>query len=142
MGLLPHTLEVIDDLGVLPGFGAHTSLYPPLGLHLGPLTLPVRIYRRHRVSEDIPHPNTLLAAQHATDGALRRRPEELGTEAEFSARLTTFEQVPTRCHPDSVAGKGITGRGTVPGRRGRRFQHGASRQWDLFRRLGYTIRSS
>ena len=39
-GLQPRTLEVLDDLGVTPVLLAQGSLYPKLGIHIGPAVLP------------------------------------------------------------------------------------------------------
>ncbi|GLX97166.1 FAD-dependent monooxygenase [Herbidospora sp. NBRC 101105] len=91
-GVQPRSLEVFDDLGVLPGLRARATTYPPLGLHAGPLTLPWVMYRRHRPTEDVPHPNTLLVPQYATDAILRQRLGELGGTVEDGTRLVSFEQ--------------------------------------------------
>ncbi|MFD8531656.1 FAD-dependent monooxygenase [Streptosporangium canum] len=90
----PRTLEVLDDLGVLADLERHATLYPKLGLHVGPLTVPKTMIKTHEVSEDVPHPNTLLVAQYDTDAALRRRLAELGGAVEFDARLTAFTDGP------------------------------------------------
>ncbi|MER7279210.1 FAD-dependent monooxygenase [Dactylosporangium sp. NPDC000244] len=86
-GLQPRTLEVLDDLGVLPALAPQAAPYPPLGLHLGPLTIPVAMYRRRRPAPDVPHPDTLLVPQYSTDAALRGRLGELGGRVEFATTL-------------------------------------------------------
>ncbi|MGI8335134.1 FAD-dependent monooxygenase [Actinomadura scrupuli] len=90
----PRTLEVLDDLGVLAEIERHSTLYPKLGLHVGPLTVPKTMIKTHDVTEDIPHPNTLLVAQYETDAALRRRLAALGGDVEFNTRLTAFTDGP------------------------------------------------
>lgn len=86
----PRTLEVLDDLGVLDDLQRHGTLYPKLGLHLGPVTVPKTMIKIHEASEDVPHPNTLLVAQYDTDAALRHRLAELGGQVEFDTRLISY----------------------------------------------------
>ncbi|WP_425840074.1 FAD-dependent monooxygenase [Streptomyces fractus] len=90
----PRTLEILDDLGVLAAIEPHSTLYPKLGLHLGPVTAPRTMIKHHRATEDIPHPNTLLIAQYDTDAALRGRLAELGGEVEFNTRLLSHTDAP------------------------------------------------
>lgn len=89
-GVQARTQEVLDDLGVLNDLQAHSTLYPKLGLHLGPFTVAKTMIKLHDVSEDVPHPNTLLVAQYDTDAALRRRLAELGGAVEPSTRLHSY----------------------------------------------------
>ncbi|MBL7501977.1 FAD-dependent monooxygenase [Frankia sp. CNm7] len=91
-GLQPRTLEVFDDLGVLPDLQPRGALYPLLGLHVGPLTLPWVMYKRYKPTEAVPHANTLLVPQNETDASVRRRLEELGGAVEYSTRLVSYEQ--------------------------------------------------
>lgn len=98
-GVQPRTLEVLADLGVLADLEAHSTLYPKLGLHLGPITVPKTMIKLHDKSDDVPHPNTLLVAQYDTDAALRRRLSELGGTVEFNKRLVSYED-----GPDGVVG--------------------------------------
>lgn len=93
-GIQPRTLEVLDDLGVLADIEQHSTLYPKLGLHLGPVTVPKTMIKHHPKTEDVPHPNTLLVAQYDTDAAFRRRLNELGAHVEFDTRLISFENEP------------------------------------------------
>ena len=104
-GLQPRTLEVLEDLGLIDDIERHSTLYPKLGLHLGPVTVPKTMIKICEPSEDVPHPNTLLVAQYDTDAALRRRLAELGGEVEFGTRLTSYADGPdgvvaTVEHPD------------------------------------------
>ncbi len=91
-GVQPRTLEVFDDLGVLPDLQPRGALYPLLGLHVGPLTLPLVMIKHHQPTEDVPHGNTLLVPQFETDASIRRRLEELGGTVEYSTRLVSYEE--------------------------------------------------
>lgn len=89
-GVQPRTLEVLDDLGVLPDLERRATLYPKLGVHIGPVTVPWVMIKRRKATEDVPHANTLLVPQYDTDASIRRRLEELGGVVEFSTRLESF----------------------------------------------------
>lgn len=91
-GIQPRTAEVFDDLGVLPLLEPRSTLYPPLGIHLGPLTLRRTMIKLHKPTDDIPHPNTLLAPQYATDTSLQERLEALGGSVDYGVRLVSFLQ--------------------------------------------------
>ncbi|MEQ0565230.1 FAD-dependent oxidoreductase [Amycolatopsis sp. NEAU-NG30] len=91
-GIQPRTLEVFDDLGVLGDVLAGSSDYPRLGIHLGPLTLPWRMFRNRDRSTDVPYPNTRLMPQYRTDAVLHDRLEQLGGKVEYGRELTAFEQ--------------------------------------------------
>ncbi|MFZ2503106.1 MAG: FAD-dependent monooxygenase, partial [Nocardioides sp.] len=91
-GVQPRTLEVFDDLGLLEKLEPRSMHYPSLGLHLGPVTLRRSMIKEHRVTEDVPFANTLLAPQYATDASLRERLEELGGHVEYSTKVTGFVQ--------------------------------------------------
>jgi 2-polyprenyl-6-methoxyphenol hydroxylase-like FAD-dependent oxidoreductase len=92
--LQPRSLEVLDDLGVLPELAPDTMLYPPIGRHDGSTLTPAVMYRRHENSEDVPHANTLLAAQYDTDAAFRRRLASLGGRVQQSSRLVALDVGP------------------------------------------------
>ncbi|WP_158852673.1 FAD-dependent monooxygenase [Saccharothrix deserti] len=91
-GVQPRTLEVLDDLGVLPELRPRGSRYPLLGLHIGPFTLPWVMYKHHKPTENVPHPDTMLVPQYETDASLRRRLAELGATVEDGTRLVSFEE--------------------------------------------------
>ncbi|WP_353828274.1 FAD-dependent monooxygenase [Agromyces sp. SYSU T0242] len=91
-GVQPRSAEVFDDLGVLARLESRSTLYPPLGIHLGPVTLKRTMIALHDATPDVPHANTLLAPQYATDQSLRERLEELGGSVEYATRLGAFEQ--------------------------------------------------
>src|SRR6476661_3965897 len=77
-GIQPRTLEVLDDLGALPDIINQGALYPPMGIHLGPITIPFRMMAKGRRGPDVPFPDTWLIPQHRTDRVLHARFESLG----------------------------------------------------------------
>ncbi|MFG1654880.1 FAD-dependent monooxygenase [Micromonospora sp. NPDC049275] len=91
-GIQPRTQEVLDDLGILAEIQSRSSLYPLLGAHVGPLTVPWVMIKHRKSTEDVPHPNTLLVAQYETDAAIKRRLEQLGGTVEYRTRLSSYEQ--------------------------------------------------
>ncbi|VVJ17600.1 Putative monooxygenase STM1546 [Amycolatopsis camponoti] len=91
-GIQPRTLEVFDDLGALDDVLAGSSDYPRLGIHLGPVTVPWRMFRNRERSADIPYPNTRLMPQYRTDSVLHDRLEQLGGRVEYGRELTGFDQ--------------------------------------------------
>ncbi|MFF3571950.1 FAD-dependent oxidoreductase [Nocardia jiangxiensis] len=91
-GVQPRSLEVLEDLGALGDILAGGGEYPPLGIHLGPLTIPWRMQPQHDVTTDIPYPNTWMIPQHRTDAALRARLRELGGAVEFGCELVELAQ--------------------------------------------------
>jgi 2-polyprenyl-6-methoxyphenol hydroxylase-like FAD-dependent oxidoreductase len=91
-GLQPRTLEVLADLGVLDDIVAGGGDYPLLGIHLGPVTLPWRMIRRSRPTDDIPYPNTWLIPQFRTDRALHDRLADLGHRPAFDRELVEITQ--------------------------------------------------
>lgn len=93
-GVQPRTLEVLDDLGVMPHLEPRAALYPKLGLHLGPVVVPKTMIKTHEATDDVPYPNTLLVPQYATDTSFRDRLAGLGGQVDFSTRLVAFEEGP------------------------------------------------
>ncbi|WP_410667851.1 FAD-dependent oxidoreductase [Amycolatopsis sp. cmx-4-68] len=91
-GIQPRTLEVFDDLGVLDDVLAGSSDYPRLGIHLGPVTLPWRMFRNRERSTAIPYPNTRLMPQYHTDSVLHDRLDQLGGRVEYGRELVGFDQ--------------------------------------------------
>ncbi|MHA3020703.1 FAD-dependent monooxygenase [Mycobacterium sp. BMJ-28] len=89
-GLQPRTLEVFEDLGVLPDVLNQGSLYPKMGIHLGPVTLPWRMIDQGQQGPDVPYPDTWLIPQNATVRALHDRLERLGGRVELDIELTEF----------------------------------------------------
>ncbi|MEV4049826.1 FAD-dependent monooxygenase [Amycolatopsis sp. NPDC049688] len=91
-GIQPRTLEVFDDLGALDGVLAGSSDYPRLGIHLGPVAVPWRMFRNRDRSTGVPYPNTRLIPQYRTDAVLHDRLGQLGGKVEYGRELTGFEQ--------------------------------------------------
>lgn len=93
-GIQPRSLEVLEDLGALDEVLASGSTYPPLGIHLGPVTVPLRMMRSPQAGDDVPFPNTWLIPQFRTDGALHNRLRELGVEVDYHSELAELSQTP------------------------------------------------
>ncbi|HEY1969780.1 MAG TPA: FAD-dependent oxidoreductase [Pseudonocardia sp.] len=91
-GLQPRTLEVLHDLDVLDLIIAGGSVYPPLGIHLGPVTIPWRMMGKGEPDVAVPYPDTWLIPQHRTDRALHARLDGLGHRVEFGTELREFRQ--------------------------------------------------
>jgi 2-polyprenyl-6-methoxyphenol hydroxylase-like FAD-dependent oxidoreductase len=91
-GLQPRTLEVFDDLGILPDLQQRGSVYPKLGLHLGPLTVSKTMIKHHAPTEAVPYADTMLISQVDTDTALQGRLEALGGRVEYGSRLVSYKQ--------------------------------------------------
>ncbi|MFH8657994.1 FAD-dependent oxidoreductase [Streptomyces afghaniensis] len=91
-GIQPRSLEVLEDLGALDSVLAGGSVYPLLGIHLGPLAAPWRMMRNRQPSADVPFPNTWLIPQYRTDRALHDRLEQLGHRVEFATELVELTQ--------------------------------------------------
>jgi 2-polyprenyl-6-methoxyphenol hydroxylase-like FAD-dependent oxidoreductase len=93
-GLQPRTLEVLDDLDALDDVLAGGSAYPLLGIHIGPLTIPWRMFSVREPTADVPFPNTWLIPQYRTDRALHARLIGLGHTVEFDKELIEFTHGP------------------------------------------------
>jgi 2-polyprenyl-6-methoxyphenol hydroxylase-like FAD-dependent oxidoreductase len=91
-GVQPRTLEVLEDLGVLDDILAAGSPYPPLGIHLGPIRIPKRMFKIAKPSDDIPYPNTWLIPQFSTDAIIRRGLAPLNVSVEQGVELVSFKQ--------------------------------------------------
>jgi 2-polyprenyl-6-methoxyphenol hydroxylase-like FAD-dependent oxidoreductase len=91
-GLQPRSLEMLEDFGVLARVITAGGDYPLLGIHLGPFTLPWRMIKRGKPTEDRPHPNTWMVPQFRTDAILHARLTELGPRIEFGTELASVQQ--------------------------------------------------
>ena len=104
-GLQPRTLEVFEDLGVLPEILAAGGLLPPDRFYRG-----TELIREDRMFEvldstpDVPYPNPWALAQWRTEQILRDRLARSGGRVELGAELTGFEQ-------DSAGVTAFLGRG-------------------------------
>lgn len=91
-GLQPRTLELFADLDVIDSTLASGKLYPPMGVHLGPLTIPKRMYKNRQPTEDVPYPNTWMLPQFVTDAMLHSKLSEFGVKVEYATTLVGFDQ--------------------------------------------------
>lgn len=91
-GIQPRSLEVLEDLGALEGVLTHGSTYPLMGIHLGPATVPWRMFKNRPPRPGVPYPNTWLISQQSTNAALHVRARRLGILPEFSTTLTALAQ--------------------------------------------------
>lgn len=89
-GIQPRTLEVFEDLGVLPEILGRGSPYPKMGMHLGPMTIPWRMIEKGKRGPDVPYPDTWLIPQNSTIEALHNRLKAMGTDIELGTELITF----------------------------------------------------
>lgn len=96
-GIQPRTQEVFADLGVLDAVHAGGNTYPPMGIHLGPLTVPIRMSRLVAASSSVPFPNTWLIPQSRTNAALHARLDELGVVIDTGTAVRAVTQ-----HDDHV----------------------------------------
>lgn len=91
-GVQPRTQEVLEDLGVLADARSQGGDYPLAGLHLGPITIPWRMQKNSKATEDVPYPNILLLPQFRTDAVLHTALKRLGVTPEFGVAIERFEQ--------------------------------------------------
>lgn len=91
-GVQPRTLEVFGDLGVLGEVIAGGDTYPPMGIHLGPLTVPFRMIKNSEATDSVPHPNTWLIPQNRIIRALRDRMAALGIQVEADTEFRSVSQ--------------------------------------------------
>ncbi|MGW6619589.1 FAD-dependent monooxygenase [Nocardia sp. NPDC055002] len=89
-GVQPRTLEILHDLEALTEVINQGELYPPMGIHVGPVTVPWRMMAKGKQSSAVPHPDTWLIPQFSTDRALHHRLEALRTPIEFDTELVDF----------------------------------------------------
>ncbi|WP_418957663.1 FAD-dependent monooxygenase [Streptomyces tritici] len=92
-GLQPRSLEVLDDLGALPGILASASEYLRMRAWQG--AEPQHewdMIERAEPSEQVPYANALLIPQSRTQEVLYERLRELGGSVRFGAGLTAFRQ--------------------------------------------------
>jgi 2-polyprenyl-6-methoxyphenol hydroxylase-like FAD-dependent oxidoreductase len=91
-GIQPRTLEVFDDLGIAEDAFAAGADYPPMGAHLGPLTIPWRMHHYRPPTSSTPYPNVLLLPQSRTTAILRGALERAGVPVEFNTEVSEVAQ--------------------------------------------------
>jgi len=116
-GLQPRSLEVFEDLGVLPRILEHALPYPPLRTYMGDTVVdrPMSEWVEPTVAE--PYPNTLLLPQNLTEQALRARLADFGRAPEYGVTLTGFSQdddgvvaeLATRTGPEQARARYLVG---------------------------------
>jgi 2-polyprenyl-6-methoxyphenol hydroxylase-like FAD-dependent oxidoreductase len=98
-GVQPRTLEVLDDLGALDDVLTNGAIYPLMGLHLGPFTVPLRMLRSPYAGDaTVPYPHTWLSPQFSTDRALHARLHALGVDVEYRHELIELSETPDCAH--------------------------------------------
>ena len=91
-GVQPRSMEVLEDLGVLDDVIADGADYPSMGIHLGPVTVPLRMMSPAKGGNSVPFHRTWLIPQKSTDRALRTGLAKLGIEVEYGRALDTLTQ--------------------------------------------------
>ena len=91
-GLQPRSLEVFEDLGVLPRILERALPYPPLRTYMGDAVVDRPMSEWVEPGPAEPYPNTLLLPQNLTEQALRARLADFGRAPEYGVALTDFTQ--------------------------------------------------
>ncbi|MGJ0118425.1 FAD-dependent monooxygenase [Williamsia sp. MIQD14] len=89
-GIQPRTMEVLEDLGAIDRILSDGGVYPKMGIHLGPVTVPKRMMAKPSTSASVPYPDTWLIPQDRTVAALHSRFVELGGRVELGTELSTY----------------------------------------------------
>ena len=93
-GVQPRTLEVFDDLGVIADILDQGSVYPKMGIHIGPLTIPWRMIAVGKRGADTPYPDTWLIPQNRTTHILHERLRALGGDVELGTEFSGLSIAP------------------------------------------------
>ncbi|GLY28779.1 FAD-dependent monooxygenase [Kineosporia sp. NBRC 101731] len=108
-GLQPRSLEVLDDLGLLPDFLAVGSEYPPLLIHLPDGTTTTRrMDEHHEPTASVPYPNSLMVPQWRTGQLLAQ-----GLPIEFGVGVEALAQDERGVHLTLEDGEHLTARYVV-----------------------------
>src|SRR5258708_4492718 len=92
-GSQPRTLEILEDIGALPGYLEISGPYPPLCMLKGDTVIGERPFNvQIDPTPDIPYPNMIMAPQWRTDAVLRAPLHAHGGELEDGVELRRFEQ--------------------------------------------------
>ncbi|MEV5970266.1 FAD-dependent monooxygenase [Streptomyces sp. NPDC051921] len=107
-GLQPRSLEVLDDLGVLPRIEAAGTLYPRmLGWEGTERLAEWDMLERSEPTEQVPYANTLLIPQSRTQELLYERLTELGGDIRFGTALTGLRQSEDGVEADLSTGETV-----------------------------------
>src|SRR5258708_2817796 len=92
-GSQPRTLEILEDIGALPGYLEISGPYPPLCMLKGDTVIGERPFNVQIDSTpDIPYPNMIMAPQWRTDAVLRATLHAHGGQVEDGGELRRFGQ--------------------------------------------------
>jgi 2-polyprenyl-6-methoxyphenol hydroxylase-like FAD-dependent oxidoreductase len=92
-GLVPRTLEVFDDLGLVDAVLAAGGLYPPIRVYqAGRVVDERRMMELRDASEDVPYPNAIMLPQWKTETLLQVRLTDLGGRVDRGCELETLTQ--------------------------------------------------
>ncbi|HEV7651232.1 MAG TPA: FAD-dependent monooxygenase [Actinophytocola sp.] len=92
-GIQPRTLEVFEDLGILPKVLAEGMLAATIRAYFdGAFVSEQRMAEIEEPTPDVPYPNAWFLAQYRTEELLAERLAELGVEVERGTELTGFIQ--------------------------------------------------
>ncbi len=116
-GLQPRSLEVFEDLGVLPRILERALPYPPLRTYMGDAVVDRPMSEWVEPGPAEPYPNTRLLPQNLTEQALRERLADFGRTPEYGVALTDFSQdddgvvaeLATRTGPEQVRARYLVG---------------------------------
>lgn len=92
-GLQPRTLEVFEEMGILPQILAVSGRYPPMRFMKGETIMAERPFAEdNEPTPDIPYPNMLMCPQWRTEAALRAHLASLGGTIDEGVALSDFTQ--------------------------------------------------
>jgi 2-polyprenyl-6-methoxyphenol hydroxylase-like FAD-dependent oxidoreductase len=92
-GVQPRTLEVFEDLGILPRVHRDGMLAATIRAYFdGAFVSEQRMAEIEPATPDVPYPNAWVLPQYRTEELLAERLAELGVEVELGAELTGFTQ--------------------------------------------------
>ncbi|WP_339692724.1 FAD-dependent oxidoreductase [Celeribacter baekdonensis] len=91
-GIQPRSMEVLEDLGAIEDILSAGSIYPPLGIHIGPIRVPKKMMKIASATDAVPYPNTWLIPQFSTDAIIQRQLAPWGVQVEHNTQLVSLTQ--------------------------------------------------
>ncbi len=91
-GIQPRSLELFEDIGALDDILAEGSPYPPLGIHLGPVRIPKRMFKPAPASDGTPFRETWLIPQFRTDAIIQKQLAPFGVRVDYGSELLGVAQ--------------------------------------------------